>query len=164
MASGSFTLAELAKAAGVPVSIVRAYRAEGLLQPTRRLRGRSDDYGFQSEHLARLLFIKRALKHGLTLADVAQLVDSDALVTCGDVHAVTSRRLSEIVKCRDAGTPEAVALTVLLGLCAGKGSREDCKILQLLGPEEFADRASARARARSRGLARRGGQQPRAAP
>lgn len=145
MASRSFTLAELAQAAGLPVNIVRAYRAEGLLQPSRRLPGRSDDFGFGAEHLARLRFIKRALKHGFIMADVAQLVDSKALVTCGDVHAIASWRLSEVIR-SNAGAPEAVALTQLLHVCAGKGSREDCKILQLLGPEEVAERERERER------------------
>ena len=75
---------------------VRAYRDQGLLQRARRQRSRTDDFAFQAEHLERLQFIKRALEYGLTVTDIARIVDPAALVTCGDVYAVTAQRLEQI--------------------------------------------------------------------
>jgi hypothetical protein len=101
----------------------------------------------------------------LTLADVAQLVDSNTVVTCSDVHAITSRRLSEVIQSRDAGTPEAAALTQLLKACAGTGSRKNCKILQMLAREDAAKTTiQARRRSRPRRQAPRADRPRRAAP
>jgi MerR family mercuric resistance operon transcriptional regulator len=132
MASGPFTLAQLARAAGMSIDDVRSYRDRGLLQRPRRQRSRTDDFAFQTEHLERLQFIKRALEHGLTVGDIAQLVDPGALVTCGDVYAVTARRLEEIRKSGGADTPQAAALAKLLGVCTRVGPRKDCGILETL--------------------------------
>jgi hypothetical protein len=63
---------------------VRFYRDIRLLQPPRRVRGRSDDTAFISEHVERLRFIRRAVNCGLTHEDIAELVDPEVLVTCGD--------------------------------------------------------------------------------
>jgi IS5 family transposase len=43
MASGLFTLAQLARAVGMSVNDVRFYRDSGLLQAPQRQRSRSDD-------------------------------------------------------------------------------------------------------------------------
>lgn len=111
---------------------VRSYRDQGLLQRPRRQRSRTDDFAFQAEHVERLQFIKRALEHGLTVGDIAQLVDPAALVTCGDVYAVTARRLEEIRKSGDDDTPMSAALAKLLGVCSRVGPRKDCQILGVL--------------------------------
>jgi MerR family transcriptional regulator, mercuric resistance operon regulatory protein len=131
MASGPFTLAGLARAAGISIDDVRLYRDRGLLQPARRRRGRSDDFAFQADHLDRLHFISRALEHGLTLEDVAQLVDPASLVTCGDVCGLAERRLEQIRQ-SGADAPGEAALAQLLEDCAGVGSRNDCTILATL--------------------------------
>jgi hypothetical protein len=116
---------------------VRSYRDRGLLQRPRRQRSRTDDFAFQAEHVERLQFIKRALEHGLTISDIAQLVDPAALVTCGDVYAVTATRLEEIRRSGCADTPVAAALAKLLGACARVGSRQNCGILgTLANPDE----------------------------
>lgn len=132
MASGPFTLAQLARAAGIRIEDARFYRDRGLLQPPRRQRSRTDDFAFQAEHLERLEFIRRALEHGLTIEDIAQLVDPYALTTCGDVCAVASRRLEQMRQAGAADTPAAVALAKLRDGCAMVGSRKDCTILATL--------------------------------
>ena len=111
---------------------VRSYRDRDLLQRPRRQRSRTDDFAFQDEHVERLQFIKRALEHGLTVSDIAQLVDPGALVTCGDVYAVTARRLEEICSSGGADTPVAVALAKLLDVCSRVGPRRNCRILGTL--------------------------------
>src|SRR5690349_18434813 len=110
MASGPFTLAQLAEAAGMSVDDVRFYRDSGLMQPPHRVRGRTDDVAFGAEHVERLKFIKRALTCGYTHEDIARFVDPAVLVTCGDVYATTARRL-EHVRRSGRGDP---ATTVLL--------------------------------------------------
>lgn len=132
MALGPFTLAQLARAAGMSVDDVRSYRDKGLLQPARRQRSRTDDFAFQAEHVERLHFIKRALEYGLTVSDIAHLVNPAVLVTCGDVYTLTAQRLEQIRRSGGADTPMAVALGKLLGLCARVGSRQDCRILGTL--------------------------------
>ena len=132
MASAPFTLAELARAAGMSVDDVRSYRDRGLLQRPRRQRSRTDDFAYQAEHVERLQFIKRALEYGLTISDIARIVDPAALVTCGDVYAVTAHRLEQIRQSGGGDTPEAAALAKLLDICARVGSRQDCRILGML--------------------------------
>ena len=111
---------------------VRAYRDQGLLQRPRRQRSRTDDFAFQAEHLERLQFIKRALEHGLTVTDIARIVDPAALVTCGDVYAVTAQRLEQVRRAGGGDTPVAVALAKLLDVCGRVGPRQDCRILVTL--------------------------------
>ena len=132
MASGPFTLAQLARAAGMSIEDVRSYRDQGLLQRPRRQRSRTDDFAFQAEHVERLQFIKRALEYGLTINDIARIVDPAALVTCGDVYAVTARRLEQIRQTGGGDTPVAAALAKLLDVCGRVGGRQDCQILGAL--------------------------------
>lgn len=132
MASGPFTLAQLARAVGMRLADVRFYRDHGLLQPPRRRRGRGDDFAFQAEHVERLHFIRHALDCGFTLEDIALLVDPNALVTCGDVYAVAARRLDLLRLKRDNDTRAMAALTQLIDGCARVGPRKDCKILEAL--------------------------------
>ena len=110
----------------------RFYRERGLLQPPRRQRSRTDDFAFQAEHVERLQFIKRALEHGLTVEDIAQLVDPYALTTCGDVSALADKRLEQMRQSGAADTPAAFALTKLREGCATVGSRKDCAMLATL--------------------------------
>lgn len=129
VAARPLTLVDLARAARMSVDHVRFYRESGLLQPPRRQRGRSDHFAFQAEHVERLRFIKRGLEHGFLIEDIAKMLD-DA-TTCSDVRKIALHRLADL---RSAGGPDAtiVALENLIALCAGIGSRRDCKILDAL--------------------------------
>jgi DNA-binding transcriptional MerR regulator len=115
---------------------VRSYRDRRLLPAPRRKRSRTDDFAFQAEHLERLQFIKRALEYGLTVADIAQLVDSSTLVTCGDAYTVTARRLEQIRQSGGADSPQAAALAKLLEMCPRVGSRKECGILVALAKDD----------------------------
>ena len=128
----TFTVGQLARAAGMTIEEVRSHFDRGLLPPPRRMRGRSGDTAFHREHLDRLLFINRSLACGFTLADISELVDPGALRTCGDVFALTERRLVQI---RESGQPESPAaahLAALRDACPGRGARQDCTILKAL--------------------------------
>ena len=136
MASGPFTLAQVAQAAGMSVDDVRFYRDSGLLPPPRRQRTRTDDFGFQTEHVERLRFIQRAIAHGFFLEDIAHFVDETSLVTCNDVCRITLRRLAEYRKARSSEHPTVITLEKLIASCGGAGSRRDCQILATLSKRE----------------------------
>ena len=132
MALQPFTLAQLARAAGMSVEDVRSYRDSGLLPPPKRQRTRTDDFSFQVEHLERLRFIQRALAHGFTFENIARLVDEHGLVTCNDVYRISLQRLEEL---RHLGDAKAAALEKLIASCPGKGGRKECKILVALSED-----------------------------
>ena len=132
MASGPFTIAQLAQAVGMTVDEVRFYRDGGLLQPPRRRRSRRDDMAFFPEHVERLHFIQNALTCGLTRDDIAKFIDRSRLLTCGDVYALAGQRLTALDRSGRGDTPAAVCLSRLREQCAQKGSREECPILKAL--------------------------------
>jgi DNA-binding transcriptional MerR regulator len=123
----SFTVDELAAAAGLPVRTVRHYQSEKVLPPPQR-RGRIAVYG--QEHLDRLLLIGRLQDRGLRLAairDVFKRVEKgevwlDEWLGLGDElrapwseerpAVLTEAELAE----RVGGRPGAVAALVDAGL------------------------------------------------
>lgn len=130
MASGPFTIFQLARAAGLTIDDVRFYRDSGLLQPPRRRPSRSGDMAFYDEHVERLHLIRGALRCGLTHADIAEIVDPSA--TCAVVSAVAKRRLEAM---RAAGEAEAREATCLAGVheaCRPLGAGKDCSMLKTL--------------------------------
>jgi DNA-binding transcriptional MerR regulator len=136
MASGPFTLAQLARAVGLSVDDVQFYRDIGLLPPPRRRRGRSGDFAFHAEHVERLRFIRRAIAFGFFLEDIQRFVDETNLVTCNDVYHIALHRLREYRIARGSEYPTVVALEKLIASCAGKGSRKDCQLLATLSKPE----------------------------
>ena len=142
MASGPFTLAQLAQAVGMSVDDVRFYRDCGLLQPPRRRPSRSGDVVFQAEHVERLRFIQRAVAHGFFLDDIERFVDQTTSVTCNDVYRIAVRRLAEYRIARSSGHPTVVALEKLIASCGGTGDRKDCQILASLAKSEPEEEAA----------------------
>lgn len=132
MASGPFTLAQLAKIVGMDIEDVRHCLQSRLLPPARRRKGRGGDTGFYSEHVERLKFIQRALICGYTADDIAGFIDPAALVTCGDVYRVTTRRLEALRQSGSGDTLAAAHLARLAAECSHVGSRYDCTILREL--------------------------------
>jgi len=129
MASGPFTVAQLARAVDMSIRQVRRYQELGLLQAPRRQRGRSADVAFHPEHVQRLRFIKRALSVGYSLEDVAKLVDPHSLVTCRDVYETTMRSMQ---KAMEQEPQRATALAQLAETCPRVGGRADCPIIASL--------------------------------
>ena len=136
MASGLFTLAQLARAVGMSVNDVRFYRDCGLLQPPRTQDGSTDDLAFQAEHVERLRFVQRAVAHGYFLEDVERFVDETDVVTCNDVYRISVDRLAEYRNARSPGHRTVVALEKLLASCGRVGGRRDCQILAYLAKSE----------------------------
>jgi DNA-binding transcriptional MerR regulator len=139
MASGPFTLAQLARAVGMSTEEVELCLDCMVLQPPRRRRSRSDDGGFHEEHLTRLRFVKQALLHGFSLDMIAEVVDDQKLVTCNDVYRLAVEQLNHLRHGPASNDPMVFALEALIDCCSRKGGRHDCEILQAL--EEKARKA-----------------------
>ena len=133
MASGPFTLVQLADAVGMSEQDVRFYRDRSLLPPPRRRRGRSGDVAYHQEHVDRLLFISRALAYGFSFNDIAGLVGQN-LLTCADVYRLAGKRVEKLKRLMGPDAPIA-PLEHIMKKCSGVGSRSDCHILAVLSAE-----------------------------
>src|SRR5690349_1815186 len=92
----TYSIGQLAKAAGVASSTIRYYEREGLLKPEARSGGNYRVYTRGS--LERLEFIRSAQAVGLSLADVGEMLDvaSGSEEPCREVVALAERRLAEV--------------------------------------------------------------------
>jgi MerR family mercuric resistance operon transcriptional regulator len=92
----SFTIGQLARAAGVPTTTLRYYERAGLLKPEARTG--SNYRAYTKASLDRLLFIRKAQSAGLSLDDVAALIQLSGAdgPPCAEVQAVLRQRLVEI--------------------------------------------------------------------
>lgn len=91
-----FTIGQLAKEVGVPISTVRYYEGRGLLRPDGRTASRYRLFGAKA--MQRLRFIRAAQASGFTLEDIARLLElrdgeSDP---CGEVRELIIVRLGAI--------------------------------------------------------------------
>ncbi len=88
--TSALKIGEVARKTGLPVERIRYYERRGLLEPA----GRSEA-GYRlytDEEVARLLFIKRAKLLGLTLGEIAELVNLAAECNQGEVMPRWRRR------------------------------------------------------------------------
>jgi len=92
----TYTIGQLARAAGVPTSTVRYYERVGLLQPEGRTNGNYRLYG--KEALEHVRFIRAAQATGFTLGDIAALLQlRDANPdTCQNVQGLIAERLADL--------------------------------------------------------------------
>jgi MerR family mercuric resistance operon transcriptional regulator len=111
----TYTIGQLAKAAGVPTTTLRYYERLGILRPCKHRKGDYREYG--ALELERLRFIRAAAATGLTLKDAAELLrvaDGDEL-PCDAVrdrllarYKAVRRQIRDLRKVRDK-LREAVA-------------------------------------------------------
>ena len=129
---GTYTIGELAAAAGVPASTVRFYERQGLLVPDGRTEARYRVYGGAS--LARLRFIRGAQEAGLALSDIGAVLAlrEAGAAPCGDVRrlleqrlAATEDRLTELQQARRL-------LRRSLAQCRGRSDAETCTVVEEL--------------------------------
>jgi MerR family mercuric resistance operon transcriptional regulator len=94
----TYTIGQLARAAGVPTSTVRYYERIGLLQPAGRTAGNYRLYGKAA--LERLHFIRAAQATGFALEDIIALLNfqSDDAVVCHEVQVIIEDRLADLEK------------------------------------------------------------------
>jgi DNA-binding transcriptional MerR regulator len=92
----TYSIGQLARAAGVPTSTVRFYERAGLLKPQARSGANYRVYTQQS--LERLQFIKSAQAVGLSLDDVDKMLDlaGESAEPCRAVVTLAERRLTEV--------------------------------------------------------------------
>ena len=122
---------ELAERSGCNVETVRFYEKQGLLPAPPRTAGGHRDYA--SEHLKRLIFIRRSRELGFRLDNVRSLltlVDGKDW-TCAEVRAVTLEHLAEVR--RKIADLEALARTLedMAAQCDG-GAMPACPIVDAL--------------------------------
>ena len=81
---GRVRISELAESAGVPASTVRYYERVGLMALPDRTASGYRNYG--EDAAARLLFITRARRMGLSCEQIAALIPAWAGTNCGAAH------------------------------------------------------------------------------
>ena len=101
-------IGEVADAAGVPAQTIRFYEREGLLPQPRR--GPNGYREYDASTLNRLRFIRSAQAAGLTLVEIASILDlrGEGAVPCAHVQALLSTKLHDVqARQRDLAALEA---------------------------------------------------------
>ncbi len=101
-------IGEVAAAAGVPAQTIRFYERRGLLP--QALRGPNGYREYDASILTRLAFIRSGQAAGLTLVEVASILDlrRDGAVPCAHVHSLLLTKLEGIrTRQRELATLEA---------------------------------------------------------
>ena len=96
-------ISELAGSAGVPTSTVRYYERVGLMALPERTASGYRDYG--DEAAARLLFITRARRMGLSCEQITSLVPIWAGTNCGAAH----ERVGQLIEDKQAEIVDRIA-------------------------------------------------------
>ena len=101
-------IGEVADAAGVPAQTIRFYEREGLLPQPRR--GPNGYREYDASTLNRLRFIRSAQAAGLTLVEIASILDlrGEGAVPCAHVQSLLSTKLHDVqARQRDLAALEA---------------------------------------------------------
>jgi MerR family transcriptional regulator, mercuric resistance operon regulatory protein len=128
-----FTIGQLARETGVPVSTIRYYERSKLLRPEARSAGNYRLYGPTA--LERLRFIRAAQANGFSLEEVA------TLLAFRDGRTAPCREVQELIEHRLAALEERVeqlrqlqsALRSSLETCRTSEQVDDCGVLKDLG-------------------------------
>lgn len=125
-------IGELAKLAGCPVVTIRYYEKEGLLDAPQRTGGNYRLYG--KKDIERLRFILHCRKHGITLAEIRQLLIlfDNPERECSFAHELVERHLEFVenqISSLQELKEELKALNKKMG-CEKKGG---CSIIKQLG-------------------------------
>ena len=129
----SYTIGQLAKAAGVPTSTLRYYERSGLLKPD--FRTGSNYRGYSPEALERLRFIKAAQATGFSLQDVEQMLEltfSDD-PPCDELIGLARHRLGDVrQRIKELRQVERTLADSITNCC--KGDKDFCtQIVRLKG-------------------------------
>jgi Cu(I)-responsive transcriptional regulator len=134
MPHDQLTIGDLARRTGVKVETIRYYERIGMLPAPGRTPGNYRAY--DSAHLARLSFIRRARDLGFHLEQVRALLalSEDAQRPCAEVDQIASAHLREI----DAKIADLKALRrelqEVVGHCRNGAAISECRIIDALGP------------------------------
>ncbi len=127
-------IGDLARATGTKVETVRFYERSGLLPIPARTSGNYRAY--DSAHLKRLSFIRRARDLGFTLDQVRELLmlADDRAQSCAAVDEIAGAHLAAIDRKIADLTALRGELDRMLGSCR-KGTVAECRILEMLTPQ-----------------------------
>lgn len=123
---------ELAKQGGVNLESIRFYEREGLLvKPPRTAAGYRM---FGADHARRVRFTKRAQELGFSLWAIKELLALrlEAGTSCSDVRQKAEAKLTDIEQKIGDLRRMKKALARLATACPGRGSIDDCPILETL--------------------------------
>jgi len=129
---GYYTISQLARAAGVPLSTLRYYERAGLLSPTGRAR---NNYRFYTQDALQIVrFIRAAQATGFTLDDVRVLLTlwHGHSALCRDVQPLIAKRLEEVSqRLKDMQHIQAI-LTSMLAICHAQEQNTPCHVMDRL--------------------------------
>jgi len=146
MADASYTIGDVAEAAGVGVETVRYYERRGLVAKPARAMGGYRHYG--GGHVHRIRFIKRAQVLGFSLEEIATLLELEDGTDRKSIRRIATARLQETRRrIADLRRIERV-LARLLHECAEHAGAPRCPIIAAIGSGNGADAAGARKRER----------------
>jgi MerR family mercuric resistance operon transcriptional regulator len=132
MEDASLTIARVADAAQVGVETVRYYERRGLIaQPTQKV-GAYRRY--DSKHVARIRFIKRAQELGFSLEEIEELLALEDGTDRRSIRKIASARLEQIrARLTDLKRMER-ALAHLLHDCEANQKTVNCPIIAAIAP------------------------------
>ncbi|MCF7353740.1 Zn(2+)-responsive transcriptional regulator [Vibrio sp. CK2-1] len=129
-----YKIGELAKLCGINNDTLRFYEKSGLLSPSARSESGYRLYNEQDKQA--LQFIIRAKKVGFNLSDIKELLEIEvdkASNSCFDVKQVVDAKLVDVEqKLSELQHFQRSLKTLSSACCGGKGSAEECTILQAL--------------------------------
>ncbi len=128
----SMKIGELAKKAGCQVVTIRYYEKEGLLQCPERTEGNYRVYG--TKDLEQLRFIRHCRLHGMTLAEIKELLafKDHPTKNCDWINTLVEKHISNVDEQIASLQHLRSHLQALLHECAG-GQGDHCGILRSLG-------------------------------
>ena len=128
-AASRFTISQLARMVGVPVTTIRYYERIGLVQPEGRSDGNYRLYGERS--LEKMKFIKSAQSMGFTLENVKVLLaeKTGKKPACGDVKKLITERLDDVEKQLEDLKHVQTVLKAALKKCCKQKEADCCQVL-----------------------------------
>jgi MerR family mercuric resistance operon transcriptional regulator len=126
----SLTIAGVADAAGVGVETVRYYERRGLIEQPKQKVGAYRRY--DSKHVARIRFIKRAQELGFTLEEIEGLLELQDGTDRRSIRSIATRRLEQIrTRIADLRRIEK-ALGHVLHECEARAGTPQCPIIDAM--------------------------------
>jgi MerR family mercuric resistance operon transcriptional regulator len=127
----SYTIGQLARAAGVPTSTIRFYERQELLKPDARTRSNYRTYSART--VERLKFIRAAQATGFNLKDIKEMLTLTYAddPPCAEVASLIDHRLQDVKERLRELKRVARALTVARESCC-KGGPDWCGEIERL--------------------------------
>lgn len=123
---------ELARQGGINLESIRFYEREGLLAKPPRTE--SGYRVFAPDAVRRVRFIKRAQELGFSLKEIKELLALrlDPDTTCADVRRRAEEKLHDVQRKIADLRRMSEAITRLTAACPGRGTTDNCPILESL--------------------------------